>query len=132
MADSKSSAQVCVHTDALQLTQYKPACNLAHQEFYSLGEVNITHRHRFLSSPQFPSSPFSSSLSGEKQNREELLVAIESRDDEEEGYQTPTSPIHRIPAIINCPPTPKKPADTSRTRKRISRSFAGLIAVIWS
>ncbi|KAK8926373.1 hypothetical protein KSP39_PZI018425 [Platanthera zijinensis] len=47
----------------------------------------------------------------------------EAGDYDEEGYHTPTSPRHRIPAALECPPAPKKPACYSRRRKRTGRCW---------
>ncbi|KAL3649969.1 hypothetical protein CASFOL_006372 [Castilleja foliolosa] len=35
-------------------------------------------------------------------------------DDEEENCRTPKSPRHMIPAILSCPPAPRKPAMARR------------------
>jgi len=38
-------------------------------------------------------------------------------DDDDDGYHTPTSPRHRIPAVLECPPAPRKHRQQQR-RKR--------------
>ncbi|CAN6442541.1 unnamed protein product [Victoria cruziana] len=38
----------------------------------------------------------------------------------EDGYRTPTSPRHRIPEALECPPAPKKPRKEVRLKRKRS------------
>lgn len=51
--------------------------------------------------------------------------AVAANDDG--GYQTPTSPRHRIPPAIECPPAPKKPNTRQRWRCRTIESGTGRV-----
>ncbi|XP_031487399.1 cyclin-dependent protein kinase inhibitor SMR3-like [Nymphaea colorata] len=42
----------------------------------------------------------------------------------EDGYRTPTSPQHRIPEALECPPAPRKPKKEVRLKRK--RSFDAL------
>ncbi|KAK8950522.1 hypothetical protein KSP40_PGU012589 [Platanthera guangdongensis] len=95
-----------------------------HEEEYYTGDDNV-HVSTFSTS---------ASLSSLSSTVEELDVTAlskkteeggcgEAGDYDEEGYHTPTSPRHRIPAALECPPAPKKPACYSRRRKRTGRCW---------
>ena len=38
--------------------------------------------------------------------------------DDDDGYHTPTSPRHQIPAVLECPPAPRRKSWQQRRRKR--------------
>ncbi|XP_042415798.1 cyclin-dependent protein kinase inhibitor SMR3-like [Zingiber officinale] len=44
-------------------------------------------------------------------------------DDEKtrDGYSTPTSPRHRIPLPLRCPPAPRKPPSSLRSKRKKKR-----------
>ncbi|KAI0527669.1 hypothetical protein KFK09_003274 [Dendrobium nobile] len=70
----------------------------------------------------FPCSSSSSSILPVK--KEEIGVVIEppgggdddDDDDQNGGYSTPSSLESRIPAVVNCPPAPKKPYKVCRRK----------------
>ncbi|KAL1553177.1 hypothetical protein AAHA92_13885 [Salvia divinorum] len=47
-------------------------------------------------------------------NHEEIC-----RSEEEEGCQTPRSPRHMIPAVLRCPPAPKKRRRAAACKRRL-------------
>ncbi|XXG75180.1 hypothetical protein AAC387_Pa07g3748 [Persea americana] len=48
----------------------------------------------------------------------------------EDGYQTPTSPEHKIPTPRQCPPAPKKPRSTLLMKRKVpSDSHSFLISL---
>ncbi|KAH7656932.1 Homeobox-like domain-containing protein [Dioscorea alata] len=64
-----------------------------------------------------PSSSFSSSFISLQVKQEDK----HEEDHDEAGYQTPTSPRHRIPTTLKCPPPPKKPPTTLRAKRKPRR-----------
>ncbi|KAL3628629.1 hypothetical protein CASFOL_027675 [Castilleja foliolosa] len=55
-------------------------------------------------------------LEGSSNNyKSEKQIVVEDDDD---GFKTPTSEEYRIPAIIECPPAPRKPCRSELKRKR--------------
>ncbi|WOL04784.1 hypothetical protein Cni_G13506 [Canna indica] len=69
-----------------------------------------------------------------EENKEETIAELKEMDQElkqsegDDGYCTPTSPRHRIPAPLECPRAPKKPSSLRRTkRKKRSKQDRGLV-----
>jgi hypothetical protein len=42
-------------------------------------------------------------------------------EDDEDGFKTPTSLDHKIPAILQCPPAPRKPKTIPLTKRKAAR-----------
>lgn len=63
---------------------------------------------------------------GEKDERTvDVIIKNEDDDDvDKEGYHTPTSPRHRIPAPTNCPPAPRRAPSRLRTRRSTTKRAA--------
>ncbi|QHN98843.1 hypothetical protein HN51_034056 [Arachis hypogaea] len=46
-----------------------------------------------------------------------IVPEEEDKEEEEEGFKTPTSEEHRIPAMVECPPAPAKNKNKKRTKQ---------------
>ncbi|KAE8039043.1 hypothetical protein FH972_011491 [Carpinus fangiana] len=65
----------------------------------------------------------------EEENKKKKKINIPSvtvgefRDveDDEDGFKTPTSLDHKIPAILQCPPAPRKPKTIPLTKRKAAR-----------
>ncbi|KAG6410086.1 hypothetical protein SASPL_128134 [Salvia splendens] len=51
--------------------------------------------------------------------RDDLNHEVICRSEEEEGCQTPRSPRHMIPAVLRCPPAPKKRRRAAACKRRL-------------
>ncbi|URE45987.1 60S ribosomal protein L36 [Musa troglodytarum] len=91
--------------------------------------------------PLIPSSSSSSSVSSEEsRNKAEVKLtgkldqeeevnqskgddgAAAAANDDDEGYHTPTSPRHRIPVPLECPPAPRKPSSMLCSKRKVKSS----------
>lgn len=50
---------------------------------------------------------------------EEFKATDQHKDENDDGFKTPTSLDHKIP-ITQCPPAPRKPSSSTRKRRQIS------------
>ncbi|XP_020252543.1 uncharacterized protein LOC109829877 [Asparagus officinalis] len=74
---------------------------------------------QFKEEKEESSSSSSSSLREEKvQVKEKRFDSDHGHDHDDDGYHTPTSPSHRIPVALECPPAPKKASLRRRCKKR--------------
>ncbi|KAG1339221.1 hypothetical protein COCNU_04G015270 [Cocos nucifera] len=77
--------------------------------------------------PTFPPSSSSSSSSDNQTNKEEEKQGEAAAAKDDDGYQTPTSPRHRIPPAIECPLAPKKPTMPKRWHCIRTKAGAGRV-----
>ncbi|KAH7672736.1 hypothetical protein IHE45_09G076200 [Dioscorea alata] len=57
------------------------------------------------------------------EEEEEEVVSCKC-DSEDDGYHTPTSPRHRLPSIVECPPAPRKPLMRLRRKRKAEIALA--------
>ncbi|XVE76360.1 hypothetical protein DITRI_Ditri12bG0166000 [Diplodiscus trichospermus] len=62
------------------------------------------------------------SKESEKMKKKISLGEIMANDDDNDGFRTPTSLDHKIPAIKQCPPAPRKPKPLPSNKRKASAS----------
>ncbi|KAK8953591.1 hypothetical protein KSP40_PGU006236 [Platanthera guangdongensis] len=80
-----------------------------------VGEDKMEEKELMASSSTCSSSSSSNLLAGKAE--EMMMEAIDA--DQNGGYCTPASPDSRIPAMVQCPPPPKKPMSCRRRLMRL-------------
>ncbi|KAJ8477886.1 hypothetical protein OPV22_021613 [Ensete ventricosum] len=69
-------------------------------------------------------------LTGKLEQEEEVnqskgddgAAAAAAAANDDEGYHTPTSPRHRIPVPLKCPPPPRKPSSMLCSKRKVKNS----------
>ncbi|XWS67058.1 hypothetical protein CRYUN_Cryun05aG0254000 [Craigia yunnanensis] len=60
--------------------------------------------------------------SEKKKNKKTSLGEFKAKDDDDDGFKTPTSLDHKIPVIKQCPPAPRKPKPLPSNKRKASPS----------
>ncbi|XP_057512663.1 cyclin-dependent protein kinase inhibitor SMR3-like [Actinidia eriantha] len=93
-----------------------------HQDEEDLGvsKVSEDDKQIELKISKFPNGSQMNEPELHDHHQEEQNLGESNLDEDEDGFRTPTSSDHKIPAAKQCPPAPKKLRPRRRARRKVS------------